>query len=128
MLLTQTKPRLVTDETVEQKDVRGLEDGVRTPFPNLVPQGRLETGRDAILNSLQPPLRDSSLQSVGFQADAQMPLNSPVRCGAADAVLFSFHLPGIGRFRLQPTRQVGSLRKPKVYAIRDAVTGFVEGM
>jgi hypothetical protein len=32
---------------------------VRTPFPISVPQGRLEMGRDAILDNLQPSLRDS---------------------------------------------------------------------
>jgi hypothetical protein len=32
---------------------------VKTPFPNPVPQGRLKIGRDAILDNLQPSLRDS---------------------------------------------------------------------
>jgi hypothetical protein len=29
-----------------------------SPFPNSVPQGRLELGRSAILDNLQPSLRD----------------------------------------------------------------------
>jgi hypothetical protein len=40
------------------KDMR-FSPCVRTPFPNAVPEGRLNLGRVAILDNLQPSLRDS---------------------------------------------------------------------
>jgi hypothetical protein len=39
-------------------DDEGFSARMRTPFLNLVPQGRLKIGRDAILDNLQPSLRD----------------------------------------------------------------------
>jgi hypothetical protein len=47
----------------ENKDL-GFRACVRTPFPNSVPEGRLNLGRDVILDNLQPSLRDS-IMSLG---------------------------------------------------------------
>src|ERR1700741_5421642 len=41
----------------------GFRACVRTPFQNSVPQGRLKTDRDAILDKHQPSLRDSIRKS-----------------------------------------------------------------
>jgi hypothetical protein len=42
-----------------RKEALAFRASVRTPLLNSVPQGRLKIGRDAILNNLQPSLRDS---------------------------------------------------------------------